>query len=172
MTPAPLFIGVLELYKNIDGLARAWRLAAVRLPGVRLRLVGRGSRRDVVARLVRDLPAQATWTERLTQLEIAEAIDQATCLVLPSRSEGHSIAFLEALASGIPVVASTIAPFQFAKTLPCVQLVDTDDTAAYAAALLGALAQPKVQRSLAGLTLQDTAQRYLALAQQVIGARA
>jgi hypothetical protein len=53
-----------------------------------------------------------------------------------------------------------------------VQLVDTDDTEAYALALLAALAQRKVPRSLAGLTLQDTAQRYLAIAQQVIGARA
>ena len=65
----------------------------------------------------------------------------------------------------------SITPFQFAKTLPGVQLVDTDDTAAYAAALLGALAQPRVSRSLAGLTLQDTAQRYLSVARQVTGAR-
>ncbi len=38
--PAALFVGVLELYKNVDGLARAWRLAAPRLPGAQLRLVG------------------------------------------------------------------------------------------------------------------------------------
>ena len=31
--PAALFVGVLELYKNVDGLARAWRLAAPRVPG-------------------------------------------------------------------------------------------------------------------------------------------
>src|SRR5207237_7937137 len=32
-TPAALFVGVLELYKNVDGLARVWRLVAHRLPG-------------------------------------------------------------------------------------------------------------------------------------------
>jgi glycosyltransferase involved in cell wall biosynthesis len=107
-TPAALFVGVLELYKNIDGLARSWRVAAVRLPGVQLRLVGRGSRRDVVERLVRDLPAQVVWTERLTQLEVAEAIDQATCLVLPSRSEGLGRVLIEAFLRGRPAVAMDV----------------------------------------------------------------
>ena len=95
-TPAALFVGVLELYKNVDGLARAWRLAAPRLPGAQLRLVGRGSRVDVVRELVRDLPAQTTWTERLTQTEVARAMDEATCLVLPSRSEGLGRVLVEA----------------------------------------------------------------------------
>src|SRR2546423_851175 len=31
--PAALFVGVLERYKDIEGLAQAWRLAAPRLPG-------------------------------------------------------------------------------------------------------------------------------------------
>jgi len=95
-TPAALFVGVLELYKNVDGLARAWRLAAPRLPGAQLRLVGRGSRTDVVRELVDDLPAQTTWTERLTQAEVVRAMDEATCLVLPSRSEGLGRVLVEA----------------------------------------------------------------------------
>ena len=86
--PAALFVGVLELYKNVDGLARAWRLAAPRVPGAQLRIVGRGTRREVIEQLVRELPAQTSWTERLTQAEVARALDEATCLVLPSRSEG------------------------------------------------------------------------------------
>src|SRR5438067_1950425 len=87
-TPAALFVGVLERYKNVDGLARAWRLAAPRAPGAQLRLVGRGSLRVVAEGLVRELPAQTTWTERLAQEDVVRAMDEATCLVLPSRSEG------------------------------------------------------------------------------------
>src|SRR5262245_62261799 len=86
--PVALFVGVLELYKNIDGLARVWRLAAPRVPAAKLRIVGRGTQREVVERLVRDLPEQSEWTERLTQEEVVRALDEATCLVLPSRSEG------------------------------------------------------------------------------------
>jgi glycosyltransferase involved in cell wall biosynthesis len=104
--PAALFVGVLELYKNVDGLARAWRLAAPRVPGAQLRIVGRGSRRSIVGELVRDLPAQATWTERLPQEEIVRALDAATCLVLPSRSEGLPRIAVEALCRGRPIVGA------------------------------------------------------------------
>src|SRR5438552_17291761 len=105
-TPAALFVGVLELYKNLDGLARAWRLAAPRLPGAQLRIVGRGSRRAIVDALVRELPAQATYTERLTQDEVARALDAATCLVLPSRSEGLPRIAVEALCRGRAIVGA------------------------------------------------------------------
>ena len=104
--PAALFVGVLELYKNVDGLARAWRTAAPRVARAQLRLVGRGSRRDVVDALVRDLPAQTTHVERLSQDEIARALDTATCLVLPSRSEGLPRIAVEALARGRPIVGA------------------------------------------------------------------
>jgi glycosyltransferase involved in cell wall biosynthesis len=107
-TPAALFVGVLELYKNVDGLARAWRIAATRLPGTQLRLVGRGSRRAVVEELLADLPAQTAWSERLTQAEVARALDEATCLVLPSRSEGLGRVLIEAFLRERPVVAMAV----------------------------------------------------------------
>ena len=106
--PTALFVGVLELYKNVDGLARAWRRAAPRVPGARLRIVGRGTQREVVDRLVRDLPEQTSWTERLTQAEVARALDDATCLVLPSRSEGLGRVLIEAFLRGRPAVAMRV----------------------------------------------------------------
>jgi glycosyltransferase involved in cell wall biosynthesis len=107
-TPAALFVGVLELYKNVDGLAAAWRLVAERLPGAHLRVVGRGSRADLVRRLVDELPAQTTWAERLTQDEVAHAMDEATCLVLPSRSEGLGRVLIEAALRERGVVAMAV----------------------------------------------------------------
>ena len=63
--PRALFVGVLEHYKGIDELADAWRTVAARLPDATLHLVGRGTRREVVERLVADLPDRAEWTEAL-----------------------------------------------------------------------------------------------------------
>jgi glycosyltransferase involved in cell wall biosynthesis len=103
--PAALFVGVLELYKNVDGLARAWRLAAPRVPEAQLRIVGRGTQRAVIEQLVRELPGRTTWTERLTQEQVAAAMDAATCLVLPSRSEGLGRVLVEAFLRGRPAVA-------------------------------------------------------------------
>src|SRR5262249_46203431 len=97
-----------ELYKNVDGLARAWRLAAPRVAGAQLRIVGRGTQREVIQQLVRELPEQTTWTERLTQAEVAAAMDAATCLVLPSRSEGLGRVVVESFLRGRPAVAMGI----------------------------------------------------------------
>jgi glycosyltransferase involved in cell wall biosynthesis len=106
--PAALFVGVLELYKNVDGLADAWRLVVQRLPAARLRIVGRGSRSDVVRRLVDELPAQTAWVERLSQEDVARAMDEATCLVLPSRSEGLGRVLIEAALRERGVVAMAV----------------------------------------------------------------
>ena len=83
--PLALFVGVLEAYKNVDGLADAWRRVARNLPDARLRLVGKGTRTDVVERLVAELPEQVSWDPELTTAAVATALDEASFLVLPSR---------------------------------------------------------------------------------------
>ena len=103
-----LFVGVLERYKNVDGLADAWRLTAPRLPEVKLRLVGTGALQSVVQRLVRDLPGQTEWSPSLTQSEVSSALDASTCLVLPSRSEGMGRVVVEAFCRGRCVIGSRI----------------------------------------------------------------
>jgi glycosyltransferase involved in cell wall biosynthesis len=106
--PVALFVGVLERYKAVDVLAEAWRLAAPRVPGAVLHVVGRGTMRDVPAALVADLPGQARWTESLTTPEVARALDESTVLVLPSRSEGLGRVVVEASCRGRGVVASRV----------------------------------------------------------------
>jgi glycosyltransferase involved in cell wall biosynthesis len=106
--PQALFVGVLERYKNVDGLADAWRLAAPRVPDARLRLVGAGTLRPAVEQLLRDVPDRTSWDERLTQPEVSRALDEATALVLPSRSEGMGRVVVEAFCRARPVVAARV----------------------------------------------------------------
>ncbi len=101
-----LFVGVLEPYKNVDGLAAAWRLAKPRVGDATLRIVGTGSRRSVVEELVRD--GLATWSERLSTDEVAAALDDASFLVLPSRSEGMGRVVIEAHLRGRPVIGADV----------------------------------------------------------------
>jgi len=159
-TPAALFVGVLELYKNVDGLARAWRLAAPRLPGAQLRLVGRGSRTDVVRELVHELPAQTTWTERLTQAEVARAMDEATCLVLPSRSEGLGRVLVEAALRERAAVAMRVGGIRDVVEDGVNGLLVSSDEE-----LAGALVRVLTDRQLAerlGAGARHSAERWLA----------
>ena len=106
--PTALFVGVLERYKAVDVLADAWRLAAPRVPGATLHVVGRGPLEGVVRRLVSDLPEQARSTESLPTTGVARALDEATVLVLPSRSEGLGRVVVEAFCRGRAVVGSRV----------------------------------------------------------------
>ncbi|HET7145992.1 MAG TPA: glycosyltransferase family 4 protein [Gaiellaceae bacterium] len=105
-TPAALFVGVLERYKNVEGLAEAWRRAAPRVPAARLRLVGRGRETAVAERLVAEFPGRVEWTPRLDAAEVARALDESSLLLLPSFSEGLPRVAMEAFARGRPVVAA------------------------------------------------------------------
>ena len=107
--PAALFVGVLELYKNVDGLAA--RVAPRRAARARTRSCASSA----AARSARSSSSSSAssrsrrrWTERLTQAEVAAALDEATCLVLPSRSEGLGRVLIEAFLRGRPAVAMGI----------------------------------------------------------------
>jgi glycosyltransferase involved in cell wall biosynthesis len=176
--PRLAFVGVLERYKNVDGLAEAWRLAAPRLPGVTLELVGDGRRTDAVRALQRDVPGQVVWHRRLAPMEVAALLDRSWALVLPSFSEGLPRIALEALARGRPVVGSRAGGIPDA-----VQdgvngvLVTPGDPEELADALVGLLRDPTEVRRLADaakpsverilISADEYAERLAALVERV-----
>ncbi len=135
--PTALFVGVLERYKNVDGLAAAWRRVADRVPDARLVVVGKGPLRGEVETLAAELPGRVELTEVLPPEGVAAALDDATLLVLPSRHEGLGRVVIEAFARGRGVVASRAGG-----VLDLVDdgvqglLVDPEDTAGLADALV------------------------------------
>lgn len=144
-----LFVGVLEAYKNVDGLAAAWRLAAPRVPDGQLHVVGKGTRTDVVERLIADLPEQVRWTRELPLAEVVDALDEAAVLVLPSRSEGMGRVLVEAFCRGRGVVGTR------AGSIPDLVedgvnglLVGPDDVNALADAIVRALTEPELAERL------------------------
>ena len=148
--PVALFVGVLELYKNVDGLAAAWRRAAPQVPGAELRLVGRGSRAAIAADLVRDLPQQATWLPQLSTEEVAAELDRASFLVLPSRSEGMGRVIVEALCRGRPVLATRVGGIvDLVEDGVNGLLVEPGDTEALAVALVRLLTDRELLQGLA-----------------------
>jgi glycosyltransferase involved in cell wall biosynthesis len=106
--PTALFVGMLEHYKNVDALARAWHLVAQAQPNARLVIVGKGALLDVVERLRDDFPDTVGYHPELAPDEVAQLMDESTCLVLPSRSEGLGRVLIESFARGRGVVASRV----------------------------------------------------------------
>jgi glycosyltransferase involved in cell wall biosynthesis len=106
--PQALFVGVLERYKNVDGLLAAWRRLAPQLLDARLRIIGSGALAEHVERLAAELPDCTAWTPKVSQREVAAALDESTCLVLPSRSEGMGRVVVEAFCRGRGVIGSRV----------------------------------------------------------------
>lgn len=108
--PIAVFVGVLEPYKAVDVLLDSWVAVVRRVEGAELRLVGAGPQdawlRSRAAEL--GIDASVSFVGRVPRTEVATQIDDATCLVLPSRSEGLPRIVVEALSRSRPVVASTV----------------------------------------------------------------
>jgi glycogen(starch) synthase len=98
--PCALFVGVLEPYKNVEGLAAAWQLVAPQVPDAKLVVIGRGSQRGAI-----ETDADE-YVEQLPPERIAQRLDESTVLVLPSRYEGLGRVVIEAFARGRGVVAT------------------------------------------------------------------
>ncbi|RDU95994.1 glycosyltransferase family 4 protein [Trinickia dinghuensis] len=121
-----------------------------------------------VVSLVETLGIAANVRIEGPRTDVPDLLAQADVFAMPSRFEAHSIGFLEALASGIPIVANAIGGFAFARGYPSVCLVDTEDAGRFGRALADALEQPRCARPLDGLTLEETAGRYLEIARRVV----
>ncbi|WP_206951355.1 glycosyltransferase family 4 protein [Trinickia acidisoli] len=150
----------------------AFRKVLAREPGTRLHLCGVVEDRAYHARivsLVDTLGLASSIRIDGPRMDVPDLLAQADVFAMPSRFEANSVGFLEALASGIPIVANTIPAFSFARSYAGVRLVDTADVETFGCALADALAQPRSPRRLDGLRLEDTARRYLEIARRVLG---
>jgi glycosyltransferase involved in cell wall biosynthesis len=160
--PLALFVGVLERYKAVDVLADAWRRGAPRVPDATLHVVGRGTLHEVPERLLAELPRQVRWTASLTTTEVANALDEATVLVLPSRSEGLGRVVVEAFCRGRGVVASRVGGIpDIVDDERTGLLVPADDADALADALVRALSDRNLAERL-GAAAQSAAHSWLA----------
>jgi glycosyltransferase involved in cell wall biosynthesis len=106
--PIALFVGRLERRKGLDLLLTAWA-EMIRRPALpRLLLVGPGNVEGWMAQ-VRTLGLENRITFLGGREDVACLYRAADLFVFPSRSEGCPNAVLEAMASGLPVVATDVA---------------------------------------------------------------
>jgi len=125
-----LFVGTLEPRKNVHDLVQAHRVLRREDPSTPMLVLAGAAGASAVA----FAPDDVVWPGYLPQTELHSLTAGAAALVLPSRYEGFGLPALEALACGVPVVASDL-PVLREVTGGLATYVPVGDVAALAAAL-------------------------------------
>ena len=156
-----VYTGRLHPDKGLLDLVNAWRPIAERWPSARLWLVGEGPQREELFRRISDhdlkyricLPGAFDDTE-----EVLEAADM---FILPSYSEGMSLSLLEAMAAGLPVIASDIAGNRALVTDDqSGLLVPPRDVRALSMAIVRLIEQPALRVALGSRARQEVQDKY------------
>jgi glycosyltransferase involved in cell wall biosynthesis len=138
--PYVLALGRTEPRKDLPTLVRAFDLLAGRLPAIALRIAGPpGWAEDAVMAAVnesqhRDRIRRDGWVD-----DVAGLISGAEAFAYPSRYEGFGLPPLEAMAMGVPVVATATEALREVLG-PAAELVQPGDVEGLAAALERVLA--------------------------------
>ncbi|MEU8363049.1 glycosyltransferase [Nonomuraea sp. NPDC048882] len=105
--PTVLFVGRLDEEKRLDELVRALPLV-LNETDAQVALVGKGNQRDVLERLARRIGVsdRVFFLGFVPDENMPQAFSAADVFAMPGVAELQSIATLEAMASGLPVVAA------------------------------------------------------------------
>ena len=157
--PVILFVGRLRHAKGLDVLLHA--LAGLPVAGYQLRIVGDGELRKSLENLAVTLGVRDKIVFLGFRSDVTALMSSADCLVLPSRWEGMPNVVLEAMAIGLPVVATRVGgiPEVIEHGLTG-WLVPPEDPLALAAALATALADRRRARCIAESARQRVARDY------------
>ena len=168
-----LAVGRLHPVKGHDVLLRAMPSVTRQIPSVRLVIVGEGGFRPSLEELAAELGIHhlVELPGELPADEVRRRMWLSALFVLPSRSEGMPLTLLEAMACGLPVVASAVGAVPALLADGAGRLVAPESPDALAEALVGGLRPaandaamvPLAASRTASFSARDSAAAYEAL---------
>ncbi len=141
-TPLAVFIGRLHYSKGLGDLVEAWGPIVAQWPNARLWLVGDGPHRRELKEFIelQGLDHRIFLAGAFDDVE--EILQAADLFVQPAHADGISLALLEAMAAGLPVVASDTPGNREVVGDACGILAPPRDAAALSKAIAKSLANP------------------------------
>jgi glycosyltransferase involved in cell wall biosynthesis len=135
--------------KGLDILLHAWTMVQKRVPEARLLLIGGGQLEAQLRAMIEDLGLTESVDLAGQSHDVPALLGQVDVFVLPSRYEGMSNALLEAMAAGLPCVATEVSGNED-NIVPDESglLVPPGNPEALAEALITVLTQPAKAREL------------------------
>jgi len=165
--PVAVYIGRLHEAKGLAHLVAAWEPIVARWSDARLWLAGEGPYRAALEEQIeaRNLAGPVVLTGTFDNVD--QLLAAADLFVLPSLQEGMSIALLEAMAAGLPIVATDISGNRaLVASRQQGLLVPTMDANALATAIDQLLDQPELAARL-GAAARDRASNNFSLVEMV-----
>jgi len=106
--PTVVYTGRLAHEKGLGTLVQAWGDVVRRVPDAQLVLVGDGPQAGVLREWIGEAKLESHCRLTGQVADVDAYLRAASAFVLPSLDEGMSVALLEAMAVGLPVVASDV----------------------------------------------------------------
>jgi glycosyltransferase involved in cell wall biosynthesis len=165
--PTIIFAGRLVDQKDPLNLLKGFRMVTEKLPEARLIVLGNGHLQDAMQAFIRSNGLQSRVSLLPGICDIRSHLRRAWVFALPSRYEGLPNAVLEAMAVGLPVVATSVGGVpEILRDGQTGLLVEPEDPVGLARALTGLL-QNQSRREAMGEKARKTAARVHSLDKMV-----
>ena len=153
--PALVTVGHLVARKRHADVLRALWLLRDSHPELRWTVVGEGPERPTLERLAGELGVaeRVDWLGQLAPAEAVEAARRGALFVLPSVDEAFGVAYVEAMAGGVPAIGcrGESGPEEISAAGGGIRLVAPAEPEALAAEIRGLLEEPEWRRELGRL---------------------
>lgn len=153
-----VFVARFEEIKNHDMLLRAFCIAEKEIPDIRLILVGDGKLLEKEKQTAKQLGIENKVIFKGQRNDISKILEESDVCVISSKSESFSLALVEAMSAGLPVIVTSVGGMRDIVKDNGV-LVKNNDENEFANAMID-LAENEEKRRQMGKKSVQLAQKY------------
>lgn len=144
------FVGRLEKPKGVDKVVRSLALIKEQIPAAELVIIGEGPFKHEISEIIREMDLQDSvfLPGRLKHDDVISELGKADLFCFPSVTEGFPKVVVEAMACGLPVVASNVSVLPYLVGSDCGRILKVGTPENIAEAVMDCVHDPRVYTQL------------------------